>query len=291
MVAVPGFPRPIYPPDANKQGKEPSEDGADIEAYKRTVWRAGRWPGPASAFDRTFSNAFSHGKAGGNVADSGIAGIQRQQKLDPSGWVGEKTFNTLRSIKIPKGLPNAGQMAMDVTAANLIAEAYYEFNKPVKGTTRERALQAAIGWLGYKENPPGTNHSTFGSWYGQDYQPWCAMAVSYWYEVEAGGSPSFAKGVAYAYVPYVVGDAKANRNGLSVPSSPMPGDLVCFDWSRDGTYDHIGLFESWGGTKPSQFTCIEGNTSTSDNSNGGEVMRRTRDTQAQGTVFVRVAEP
>src|SRR4029434_3853332 len=97
--------------------------------------------------------------------------------------------------------------------------------------------------------------------------------------------------LSYASVPYVGGDAKANRNGLSVPSSPMPGDLVCFDWSRDGTYDHIGLFESWGGTKPSQFTCIEGNTSTSDNSNGGEVMRRTRDTQAQGTVFVRVAEP
>lgn len=292
MVAVPGFPRPLYPLDASTQGKNPSEDGPDILGIKRTVWRAGRWPGPASGFDDTFSNPFSHGKAGGGVADSGIAGIQRQGKIEPaSGWVGEKTFNLLRSIRIPEGLPHAGEPAMDANAANLIAEGYYIHHPVVPpSTTRERALAAAVEWLGYKESPSGSNNSTFGQWYGMNYQPWCAMACTYWYVVDAGGSDSFARGARYSYVPYVVNDARAGRYGLSVPSTPMPGDLVCFDWSRDGTYDHIGLFEGWSGSSPSTFTAIEGNTSTSNNSNGGEVMRRTRSTQEQGTVFVRVAE-
>jgi hypothetical protein len=64
---------------------------------------------------------------------------------------------------------------------------------------------------------------------------------------------------------------------------------VCYDWSRDGEYDHIGIFEKW--TNKPTFNAIEGNTSTSDNSNGGQVMRRSRNTNGQNTVFVRVREP
>jgi hypothetical protein len=296
MVAVPGFPRPLYPPDAAKQGKTPSADGPDVEAYKRTVWRAGRWPGPASAFDRTYSNGFAHG-SGGNVAQSGIAGVQRQQKVEPTtGWVGQATFNTLRSIRVPTG-SHQGEMAMDANAANLIAQAWQLYGgqepapippaPPSGQTTRQRALAAAITYLGVKESPAGSNKTKFGAWYGGDGRPWCAMFASYCYEVDAGGSPSFAKGQSYAYVPYIVNDARQHRNGLSVPSSVMPGDLVCYDWGRDGTYDHVGLFEAW--TSGSAFTAIEGNTSVDNNSNGGEVMRRQRSTTGQATTFVRVA--
>ncbi len=117
--------------------------------------------------------------------------------------------------------------------------------------------------------------------------PWCAMFVTYCYEVDAGGSPSFERGSRYAYVPYIVQDARADRNGLTVTSQPMPGDLVCYDWQRDGTYDHVGIFEA--GTANS-WTAVEGNTSTSNNSNGGEVMRRQRSSSDAAVVFVRVAE-
>ena len=120
MVTVKGFPRPCYPPDA--AGYVPSVSGPDIEAYKRTVSRAGRWPW--QTFSQDFTNDFSHGKTGGNVADSGVAGVQRQQKLQPTGYIGEQTFNTLRSVRVPDGLPNAGQMAMDATAVKLINQAY-----------------------------------------------------------------------------------------------------------------------------------------------------------------------
>jgi hypothetical protein len=291
LVACPGFPRPLYPPDVG--GHTSSVDGPDVEAYKRTVWRAGRWPGPASNFDRAFSNGFSHGKSGGNVADSGIAGVQRQQHIDATGWVGEKTFNTLRSIRVPAG-PHEGEMAMDANAANLIAQAWelYGGKEPAPprptGTNRQLALAGAVDWLGYKESPAGSNLTKFGAWYGMDGQPWCAMFVTYCFEVEAPGSPSFQKASAYAYVPYVVQDARNQRNGLTTTSSPIPGDLVCYDWAFDGTHDHIGLFEGW--TSGTSFTAIEGNTGPADYSNGGQVMRCTRTVPAQGTVFVRVNE-
>lgn len=293
MVAVPGFPRPLYPPDA--KGKGDSVNGPDVEAYKRTVWRAGRWPGPASGFDRAFSNAFSHGMSG-NVGESGVAGVQRQQKIDPTGYIGQQTFNTLRSIRVPAG-PHAGEMAMDANAASLIAEAWQLYGgeeptpepPPVVGlTTRERALQGAIGYIGISESPANSNICKFSDWYGM-IGPWCAMFCTYCYEVDGGGSPSFIRGQNYAYCPYVISDARANRNGLSVPSSVVPGDLVLYNWDGgpDGEYDHIGIFEGW--TGGSTFTAIEGNTSASNNSNGGEVQRRQRSTTDQTTTFVRVA--
>jgi hypothetical protein len=111
------------------------------------------------------------------------------------------------------------------------------------------------------------------------------MFASWCYET-SGGSPSFQAGVSYAYVPYIVGDARAGRNGLGV-ASPIPGDLVCYDWQGDGVFDHVGLFEKW--MSGSTFSAIEGNTSDSSDSDGGSVMRRTR--SATGSVvFVRVKE-
>ena len=125
MVAVKGFPRPLYPPDATSQGHKASVDGSDVEAYKRIVSRAGRWPW--QTFDQTFSNGFAHGKSG-NVGESGIAGVQRQQSISPdTGYVGQGTFNLFRSIRIPVGLPNAGQPAMDARSVELINAAFDRF--------------------------------------------------------------------------------------------------------------------------------------------------------------------
>ena len=113
--------------------------------------------------------------------------------------------------------------------------------------------------------------------------------LSYCYEVEAGGSPSFDPAAArYAYCPYIVSDARNGRYGLAVTGAPTPGDLVVYDWQRDGTYDHVGLVESG---NSSSWTAIEGNTSVDNNSNGGQVMRRQRSSQEAAVVFVRVAEP
>jgi hypothetical protein len=292
MVDVKGFPRKLYPPDAKKYGHPGSVDGPDVEAYKRTVSRAGRWPW--QTFDQAYSNGFAHGSSG-NVGKTGVAGVQRQgaPRLDDTGWIGEKTFNLLRSIRVPTG-PHEGEMAMDAMAAKLIDDAWvlYGGHEPApeqSGTLRQRALAKAIGELGIKESPPESNQVKYTNWYGM-VGPWCAMFASWCYE-QAGGSPSFVKGQRYAYVPYIVGDARAKRSGLQTTDAPIPGDLVCYDWAWDTEYDHVGLFEGW--TSGSYFTAIEGNTSSSasgSQSNGGEVCRKQRSPAGQGTVFVRVAE-
>jgi hypothetical protein len=298
MISVPGFPRPLYPPDAKARGKTPSVNGPDVEAYKRVVWRLGRWPGPASGFDRAFSNNFSHGK-GGNVIDTGIAGMQRQAKIDDTGWIGKSTFNFMRSVLIPEGCPGPGvpgDYAMDAYAQSLLVDAWEMFGgsepepepSPEK-SLRQRALAQAIKQIGYKESPPNSNRTNYGAWYGMDGSPWCAMFCTWAYE-SVGDSPAFAKGSRWAYVPYIVSDSRNKRNGLSVTNDPVPGDLVCYDWHGDGTYDHVGLFEAW--VSGRAFNAIEGNTSVSDNSNGGEVMRRERDAASiPGVVFCRVKEP
>jgi CHAP domain. len=296
MVKVKGFPRPLYPPDASEYGKTKSVDGPDVEAYKRTVSRAGRWDW--QPFDDSYSNGFAHGTSG-NVGDTGVAGVQRQQHINDTGWIGKATFDTLRSMRVPEGKAHAGEMCMDATAAKLIDQAFDMFggHEPAPDepqTVRVAALQRAISQLGIVESPSGSNNQKYGSWYGMNGVPWCAIFCTWCFEQAAldvgKDSPSFLKGVRYSYVPYVVGDARANRYGLKVVGEPQPGDLVCYDWEGDGVNDHIGIFEKWVTAAP-DFLVIEGNTSGADNSNGGQVQRRTRTRTGQGTTFVRVSEP
>jgi len=305
-IGLPGFPRPLYPPDASSQGKRPSTSGPDVEAYKRVAWRLGRWEGPASRFDRAYSNGFAHG-TGGNVIETGMAGVQRQAGIQDTGWVGRKTFDLMRSVLIPAGFDGPGQpgsYAMDSYAQSLLVEAWEMFHgsepdpePPPELQIRQAALARAISEIGYKESPAGSNHTKYGSWYGMDYSPWCAMFVTWSFELGAQDcgrdSPTFDPGSFYAYVPYIVADARENRNGLKVVQEPDAGDLVCYDWqggSGAECFDHVGIFEAW--ETGHWFTAIEGNTSTSDNSNGGEVMRRQRDAATiPGVLFCRVAEP
>jgi len=279
MVGPP-FTRPLYPADAADKGKLPSLDGKDVEAVKRAVSRGGRWPW--QRFDRDYSNRFSHGQ-GGNVVDTGMAGVQRQNNVDATGWMGEHTYNLLRSARIPEGLPHAGEPLFDARAVELLEQHRQEWGGDTQASL---ALAEACSWLGYQESPPGTNATVFGEWYGLQYEPWCAMFASYCYH--HAGSPSFAPGSLYAYVPYILDDARAERNGLAVTVSPAPGDLVIYDWDGAGIPDHIGLFERW--TSLTGFTAIEGNTSVSNDSNGGEVMRRDRNTDGTSIYFVRVTE-
>ena len=73
---------------------------------------------------------------------------------------------------------------MDKTAVEQINQAWDTFQgaeplPPSKGTVLGSALQKAISQLGIKESPPESNNVKYGSWYGQNYQPWCAMFVTW----------------------------------------------------------------------------------------------------------------
>jgi len=296
---IKGFPRPLYPPDAATYSKQPSSRGPDVIAYKRTICRLGRWGDwdPAS-WDDGYWNDFAHGIANPKKRKtSGVEGFQWQQHIDATGWLGKNTFNALCYALIPDSpeFMHPGEHAMDAVAVNLINEAWELFQghepTPAQGTVREAALALARTQLGYTESPAGSNNNKYAVWYGMfNYQPWCAIFATWCYETNGvGSSPSFLKGSRYSYVPYIVADARERKNGLKTVEEPIPGDLVCYDWSYDGEYDHVGLFEKWTGGY--EFQAIEGNTSTSSDSNGGQVMRRVRYMGEQATVFVRVAEP
>lgn len=300
MIKVKGFPGPLYPLD-HPEG--PSPDSDFVRALKRTLGRLGAWPWDPDGWDNSYSLWFAHGDGWGHPTHAGIEGIQHWSgTLSPTGSTGRDTFNFLRSVKIGQGLPHAGEMAMDSVCVNLINSAYDDANPTLTMSVREAALKRAIAEIGTTENPPESNVTRYGEWYGEPGVPWCAIFATYCYEHAADDlftscdsfvslADSNGNDDRWDYVPWIVSDARNGRYGLSVTSSPKPGDLVCYDWGSsggDGTYDHVGLFEEWKGG--SEFTAIEGNTSVDNNSNGGQVMRRTRDRNAQGTVFVRVAE-
>ena len=138
------------------------------------------------------------------------------------------------------------------------------------------ALAVAKQYVGVKEDPPNSNRVLFSEWYGL-IGPWCAMFVTYCF-VKAG-SKAFARGERWAYCPYMLQDARQNRNGLTVVphKEARRGDIALFSWKRDGVANHVGIVVTAPGDG-SVFTSIEGNTSTSSDSDGGEVQIRQRNT-------------
>lgn len=127
MVKVKGFPRKL------DIAKAPLKPGPDVTAYQRTVARAGRWKW--GEFSDDYTEEFARGVPAhlveNDVLWSGVAGVQGQSRgqVPVSGIIGEKTFNYLRSIRVPKGLAHAGQPAMDAVAVNLIEDAYAKFKQ------------------------------------------------------------------------------------------------------------------------------------------------------------------
>ena len=130
----------------------------------------------------------------------------------------------------------------------------------------ENLLEVARSDLGYRESPPNSNQTKYGEWYGLNGQPWCMMAVQYWLN-KAGLTPPVKTASCGAFL------NAARKAGEAVYTDFQPGDIVIYDFGRDGTTDHCGIVESASGAT---VTAIEGNTSVGNDSDGGEVMRRTR---------------
>ena len=143
----------------------------------------------------------------------------------------------------------------------------------------ERALAEALRHVGVRESPPGSNRTPFGRWFGVDGVPWCAIFVSYCFARGAGvtlchgwhGAGVYARGVAY--VPTLEAWLRARRLWLGRHGGARPGDIVVYDWDG-GVPDHVGIVERVlpGG----RVAAVEGNTAVGNDSDGGEVMRRTR---------------
>lgn len=146
--------------------------------------------------------------------------------------------------------------------------------------TASQVIATAAKEVGYSRWSDPQAGTKYGRWYaaktgspyfGRSGVPYCAMFVS-WVLSSAGMTPP---GGIFAYCP--TGLNNARRLGrVHDKRSAAPGDIVFFDWNKDGIADHVGIVTA---NRGSYLETIEGNTSSGrrgSQSNGGGVYRRAR---------------
>lgn len=142
----------------------------------------------------------------------------------------------------------------------------------------------AFAEVGTKESPINSNRTKYGEWFGLNGVAWCAIFVSWCYNKAGSALPEigFKKGMAgcQTAVKWFKDYGKLiDADQLKV------GDIVFFDWNGDKRYDHVGIFNGWKDKENGIIYTIEGNTSLTNQSNGGEVMSRKR--SINNCVFAR----
>lgn len=139
-------------------------------------------------------------------------------------------------------------------------------------TTAQKVLSIAASQLGISESPAGSNCVKYNEWYGINGIPWCATFVS-WVLHKAGITElhGLQNKLGSAYCPYIEGYYRQKGRWQG---TPQVGAIVLFDWDGNGVSDHIGFVERV--INPNEVITIEGNTSATNYSNGGQVQRRSR---------------
>lgn len=200
------------------------------------------------------------------------------------GRYGTLTYNAVRLFQAKHKITVDGIFGTRTRAA--LAAAKPPVKPPAKPASKGvRALAEAVKHVGVREQPAGSNRNPFGKWFGVDGVPWCAEFVSYAFSV--GAAVTICKGFkapgcypqGCAYVPTL--EAWLRQSGQWAGRvAPKPGDIAIFNWDG-GVADHVGIVEkNLGG---GLFQTIEGNTAVGNDSNGGQVLRRTRSlTQVDG---------
>jgi CHAP domain len=137
--------------------------------------------------------------------------------------------------------------------------------------------------VGQGEKPLNTNRTKYGKWFGYDGVAWCGMFVSWCYAMAGFQLPKIGFSKGFAGCQTAVAYFKKNNQ---TTTDPQEGDIVFFDWNKDGRYDHTGIFVKW--IDDNTFETIEGNTAVGNDSNGGTVMKRKRDKTKANVLFVNV---
>ena len=133
--------------------------------------------------------------------------------------------------------------------------------------TARDVLNIARNDLGYKESPAGSNRTKYGEWYGLNGQPWCMMAIQFWLN-QAGVPVPLKTASCGSFM------RAAQTHGQWVTGGYQPGDIVIMDFpGNKAKTDHCGIVVT---ALTDGVRTIEGNTGVGNDSNGGEVMERTR---------------
>lgn len=142
--------------------------------------------------------------------------------------------------------------------------------------SKTRVIEAALTDLAYTENPPGSNKTKFGEWYGINGVPWCVQAQAYWYN-KAGEFQAFMGGEKTASCRQLLAWHKQHGHVLADKNQIDVGDLAILNFSGTQETQHIGLVVNKIGY--GFFHTVEGNTSPGEEGsqdNGGCVALKTR---------------
>jgi uncharacterized protein YjdB len=135
----------------------------------------------------------------------------------------------------------------------------------VNWTERNLVVDIAESQLGTHE---GTNNYTkYGVWYAGivhdksfEHGAWCAMFAS-WCGAQAGVPSSIY--YYHAYTPFGVQWYQNHNCWQWKNYTPRPGDLVYYDWQKDGVVDHVGVVVN---NHNGMITTVEGNYKDAVNS-------------------------
>lgn len=148
-------------------------------------------------------------------------------------------------------------------------------------TTAGDVLALARADDGYAEDPPGSNRTKFGAWYGLDGQPWCAMALSKWF-YDAGLPLPASTSKGFAWTP--AGADWFRRQGRWLGSTDRrvtPGLVVFFYWPSLRRIGHVGIVDEV--LPDGTFWSWEGNTDEAGGRTGGRVIRQHRSRATVGS--------
>lgn len=144
----------------------------------------------------------------------------------------------------------------------------------------QAVIDVARAYLGYTEDPPGSNRTIFGSEYGLDGQPWCVMFLWYCF-THAGERMAFFGGGKTASCSILLRWYK--EQGLTVPVREVqPGDIVILNFHGKSEPEHCGLVTETHWHQDASLDWIEnieGNTTASaygSQDNGGCVALKRR---------------
>ena len=119
--------------------------------------------------------AIDHAELGdelfGPSTDAAVRAFQASQGLAVDGIAGPKTLAALNKPDSPYVAPEWRCEPSQVRAAV------------------RRVIESAVGDIGVKEEPDGSNDGPLLAKFQTHGEPWCALACSYWYSMAEAGSP------------------------------------------------------------------------------------------------------
>ena len=193
---------------------------------------------------------------------SGASGYEIQRASDGANFtvVGTSGTTSFKDVNVANGMTYYYKVRAYTALSG--GNSYGAFNK--SGYSRAAVVSTAAAWLGCKES--NKSNKPIVDLYNQNMgtkfsykDAWCAMFVSA-VAIKSGTTKIIVRG---SYCPTVINTYKNSKTadykyGAGAKYVPKAGDVIFFDWNRNGVPDHTGLVASVSGNT---VKTIEGNYS------------------------------